>query len=101
MPRRKLEDFPRELVGRRISLPWETGGSLEALVVSYKEKTGVLPSNDVVVLYQLFIYLFLSCLCHSVKNNGVFGMPMDIRRNFREGGGFVGRFLLFSSLPEI
>lgn len=41
MPRRKLEDFPRELVGRRISLPWETGGSLEALVVSYNEKTGV------------------------------------------------------------
>ena len=40
MPRRKLEDFPRELVGRRVSLPQEAGGSLEACVMAYNEQTG-------------------------------------------------------------
>lgn len=40
MPRRRQEDYPRELVGRRVSLPWEAGGSLEAFVAGYKEQTG-------------------------------------------------------------
>ncbi|CAM9944915.1 unnamed protein product, partial [Ascophyllum nodosum] len=40
MPRRKLEDFPRELVGRRVSLPQEAGGFLEACVMAYNEQTG-------------------------------------------------------------
>lgn len=40
MPRRKLEDYPRELVGRRVSLQWEAGGSIEAFVAGYDERTG-------------------------------------------------------------
>lgn len=40
LPRRKLEDFPHELVGRRVALQWEAGGSFEAYVHSYNERTG-------------------------------------------------------------
>ena len=40
LPRRKLEDYPRELVGRRVALQWEAGGVMEAFVVSYNEQTG-------------------------------------------------------------
>lgn len=40
LPRKKLEDFPHELVGRRVALQWEAGGSLEAYVHSYDERTG-------------------------------------------------------------
>lgn len=40
LPRRKLEDYPRELVGRRVALQWEAGGVMEAFVVSYSEQTG-------------------------------------------------------------
>lgn len=39
-PRRKLEDNPKELVGRRVALQWEAGGVMEAFVVSYNEQTG-------------------------------------------------------------
>ncbi|CAM9396814.1 unnamed protein product, partial [Scytosiphon promiscuus] len=40
LPRRKLEDFPHELVGRRVAVQWEAGGSIEAFVHSYNERTG-------------------------------------------------------------
>ncbi|CAN0111832.1 unnamed protein product, partial [Ectocarpus sp. 4 AP-2014] len=40
LPRRNLQDFPRELVGRRVAVQWETGGSVEAYVHSYNERTG-------------------------------------------------------------
>eukprot|EP00903_Cladosiphon_okamuranus_P009694 g9223.t1 len=40
LPRRKLEDFPHELVGRRVALQWEAGGSFEAYVHSYNERSG-------------------------------------------------------------
>lgn len=44
LPRRKLEDYPRELVGRRVSLQWEAGGSIEAFVAGNDERTGALCS---------------------------------------------------------
>lgn len=40
LPRRSLQDFPRELVGRRVAVQWETGGSVEAYVHSYNERSG-------------------------------------------------------------
>lgn len=40
LPRRKLEDWPKELVGRRVALQWEAGGSSEAFVAGYNEQTG-------------------------------------------------------------
>ncbi|CAN0409694.1 unnamed protein product, partial [Ectocarpus sp. 8 AP-2014] len=40
LPRRNLQDFPRELVGRRVAVQWETGGSVEAYVHSYNERSG-------------------------------------------------------------
>lgn len=51
LPRRKLEDFPHELVGRRVAVQWEAGGSIEAYVHSYNERTGgCLSVVDIVVL---------------------------------------------------
>lgn len=40
LPRRRLEDSPRDLVGRRVALQWEAGGVLEAFVAGYNEQTG-------------------------------------------------------------
>lgn len=60
LPRRKLEDYPRELVGRRVALQWEAGGVMEAFVVSYNEQTGEMLLVSVWRGVLLFIYF---CFC--------------------------------------
>ena len=44
LPRRKLKDFPRELVGRHVLLPWESRGSLDCHTSSEDTST---PSSRV------------------------------------------------------
>ena len=58
MPRRKLEDYPRELVGRRVALQWEAGGVMEAFVVSYNEQTGEISVGVGEAGFSLVLFLF-------------------------------------------
>lgn len=72
MPRRKLEDYPRELVGRRVLLQWEAGGSIEAFVAGYDERTGT--CFHFVALPHHFLLDDIACLSFVGSGSGGCGL---------------------------